>query len=65
MKCSLILLETYLNMSKKLLTILMMIPFLGMAQQTYVPDDDFEQLSFELIDILGRVHIKGEVFTNI
>jgi hypothetical protein len=65
MKCSLILLETYLNMSKKLLTILMLIPFLGMAQQTYVPDDDFEQLSFELIDILGRVHIKGEVFTNI
>jgi hypothetical protein len=27
--------------------------------------DDFEQLSFELIDILGRMHIKAEVSTNI
>ena len=33
---------------KKLLLILLCFPFIGLAQQTYVPDDNFEQ---ELINL--------------
>jgi hypothetical protein len=33
---------------KKLLIILMLLPFLGIAQQTYVPDDAFEQALINL-----------------
>ena len=32
------------KVSKRLITILLLLPFIGFAQNTYVPDDNFEQL---------------------
>jgi hypothetical protein len=35
-------------MKKQLLTLLLCLPLLGMAQKTYVPDDNFEQALINL-----------------
>ena len=36
------------NKNKKLLLILLCLPFMGFGQQTYVPNDDFEQVLINL-----------------